>query len=75
MSAADPHAALAEILRRGQAIINGSRLVGGPRAAAFNLASVAAKALGVTLPSADAELRTWEPEPEQQAPKRRRTSR
>ncbi len=70
----DPHGALAEIVQRGAAIIVGERLVGRPRAAAFDLASVAAKALGVTLPSADAELRTWEPR-EQKAPKRRRTSR
>jgi hypothetical protein len=74
MSAADPHAALAEILRRGQAIIVGERLVGGPRAAAFDLASVAARALGVELRGGDAVQTTWMP-PEQQAPKRRRLAR
>jgi hypothetical protein len=35
------HAALTEILRRGQAIIDGKRLVDGPRAVAFDLATVA----------------------------------
>jgi hypothetical protein len=73
MSAADPHAALAEILRRGQAIIVGERLVGGPRTAAFDLASVATRAL-VELRGGDAVQTTWMP-PEQQAPKRRRLAR
>jgi hypothetical protein len=37
MTTGDPfHAAVAEILRRGQAIIAGTRLVGSVRAAAFD---------------------------------------
>jgi hypothetical protein len=73
MSAAAPHAALAEILRCGAAIMVGERLVGGPRA--VDLASVAARALDVELRAADAVQTTWEPEPEQQAPKLRRPAR
>jgi hypothetical protein len=60
MSAAELHAALAEILRRGAAIIVGERLVGGPRAVAFDLAGVAAKALGVEFRGPPpVEQRTW----------------
>jgi hypothetical protein len=72
MSAAAPHAALAEILRCGAAIMVGERLVGGPRA--VDLASVAA-ALDMELRAADAVQTTWEPEPEQRAPKGRRAAR
>jgi hypothetical protein len=75
MTAAELHAALAEIVRRGAAIIVGERVVGGPRAVAFDLAGVAARALGVELRSADVVQTTWEPEPEQRAPKRRRATR
>jgi hypothetical protein len=71
---ADPNAALAEILRRGAAIMVGEGLVGGPGAVAFDLASVAA-ALDVELRAADAVQTTWEPEPEQRAPKGRRAAR
>ena len=70
MSAADLHTALAEILRRGAAIIAGERLVGGPRAVAFDLASVAANAVGVELRSADVAQKTWQP-PEEREPRRR----
>jgi hypothetical protein len=72
MSAAELHAALAEILRRGAAIIVGERLVGGPRAVAFDLAGVAAKALGVELRGADVAQKTWQP-PEEQVQRRRAT--
>jgi hypothetical protein len=68
---ADPHTALAEIVRRGAAIMVGERLVGGPRAVAFDLASVAAKALGVELRAADAVQATWEPPGEREVQRRR----
>jgi hypothetical protein len=61
--------ALAEIFRRGAAIMVGERL----RNVAFDLASVAAKALGVTLPTADTVQDMWQPEERQ--PQRRRTRR
>jgi hypothetical protein len=64
-------AALEEILRRGQAIIDGQRFVGGPRAAAFDLISVAARALGVEIRGANEEQKTWVP-PEQREPRRRK---
>ena len=64
-------AALAEIVKRAQAIIAGERLIGGPRSAAVDLGSVAARALGVELRAADAPQATWRP-PERSAPKRRR---
>jgi hypothetical protein len=70
MSAAELHAALAEIIRRGQAIINGTRLVGGPRAVAFDLTSVASRALGVELGGADVAQKTWQP-PEERVQRRR----
>lgn len=69
-SVPDNQAALAEIVRRGAAIINGTRLVGGPRAVAFDLASVAAKALGATLPSTDSVQATRQP-PQKREPRQR----
>jgi hypothetical protein len=53
--------ALHAVLRRARAIIAGERLVGGPRAAAFDLGSIAAKALGEELRAADVVQGTWEP--------------
>jgi hypothetical protein len=41
---------LREILRRGREIMAGDRLVGGPRAVAFDLAGVAGKALSEETP-------------------------
>ena len=74
MTTGDPYrAALVEILRRGQAIINGERFVGGPRAVAFDLATVASKVLCIEVRGADEEQKTWEP-PEER-PARRRAGR
>lgn len=75
MMTADPYrAALAEIIRRAAAVNVGERLVGGPRAVAFDLGSVAAKALGIEfLGPLSVEQHTWEP-PEER-PVRRRAAR
>jgi hypothetical protein len=60
--------ALREILRRAREIIAGERLVGGPRAVAFDLGSVAARFLREELREelngpAPAAQATWEPQP------------
>jgi hypothetical protein len=47
VSDTDLRAALQEVLRRARDIIGSVRLVGGPRAVAFDLGTVAAKVLGV----------------------------
>jgi hypothetical protein len=67
----NPTAALQEILRRSQAIIDGQRFVGGPRACAFDLGSIAGRALGVEVRGANEEQKTWLP-PERREPKRRK---
>jgi hypothetical protein len=67
----DAIAALEEILRRGQAIVAGERFVGGPRAVAFDLCSIAGRALGVEVRGANEEQKTRVP-PEQREPKRRK---
>ena len=63
-------AALREILRRGQDIIAGRRMAGGPRAVAFDLASVAGRALGIEVRGADAVQGTWQA-PKQRPPERK----
>jgi hypothetical protein len=74
MSAVNPYrAAFAEIIRRGQAIIAGTRLVGGPRAVAFGSATVASEVLCIEVRGADEEQKTSEP-PEER-PVRRRAAR
>jgi hypothetical protein len=73
MSAADvaEAAALAEILRRRQAIIDRTRLVGVPRAVAFDLAILAGQVLRVEVRGPEPVVQTtWKPE--KQCPVRRR---
>jgi hypothetical protein len=72
MSAAEMHAALAEVVRRATEIAAGQRVVGGLRACAVDVALPAARALGVTLPVPDEVQKTWTP-PEQ-AQRARRAS-
>jgi hypothetical protein len=75
MSAADvaEAAALAEILRRRQAIIDRTRLVGGPRAMAFDLATVAGRILRVEVRAPGPVVqRTWELEEQRPVRRRRR---
>jgi hypothetical protein len=67
----DATAALQEILRRAQAIQDGQRFVGGPRAVAFDLGSIAGRALGVEVRAANEEQKTWHPL-EQREPQKRR---
>jgi hypothetical protein len=62
--------ALREILRRGQDIIAGRRMAGRPRAVAFDVASIAGRALGIEARGADAVQGTWHT-PEQRPPERK----
>jgi hypothetical protein len=69
-------AALEEILRHGRSIIAGQRLVGGPRAAPFDLTSVAAKAMGEEIrgPQPDAQATWTAPEVQPKAKEARTTA-
>jgi hypothetical protein len=55
--------ALREILARARAICDGERIVGGPRAVAWDVGSIASRFLGIEWPGPKPqELETWRPE-------------